>query len=617
VTTQSFNKFKRVGYLYLWAWEKSSSLAVVLVLLVIAYGGWRADQKVREDLRLALLDVSADVSHLFLNYQASKSFSSREILELTMPELQAAPRSGGSVSSKLFLQVRDAQRSILYDSRTQRIENIQKSYASAPRRTSGFFDKQARHLEQEVAEGWNLRTAISRKDYLWEQGKWLLTLTFPFSIIIIGMLYFPYYYREAVHGHRFEVLIKSVLSIPQNITSEAELIDKLPWYVRQILGFDAVAIYVREGNNIALRKVDSETPERGGALVKAAKEHPITVASPHPEAEAVRKNHSIFVARPAKHKDIHRPKLEAWGDTPYIIAPIYDPRKGQVIGLLTAERKKALRKKDQEALEDLAMLVILLLENVRSSARLEETYRRMIRQTRQVALGTVVPIIAHNLKTPLTMISMIADDLVEKWERTGPEVLHRRLEQIKTQSSQSLALIERINQYRKIGLRHRTTQGERSSLDLCGVLEKVYNFFESYFEIRQIHLAFDYDSGFRPFVAMEELDLLQVLTNLLINADEAFPIKDRANGGCEVKILVERSQEPAGALIRISDNGPGIPPGQHEEIFNEDFTTKADGTGAGLPYCRSVIRSAHGWMKLDTSVEKGASFLIFLPTETR
>lgn len=620
MTIWPFSIKSKVSNLYLWAWEKSSPLAVLLVLLILIYGAWRGHQKIREDLRYALLDASADVSHLFLNYQAARSFNSREILELSMQDLQDARASWGPVSSNLFLQAIDKEGHSLYDSRSHTIETDQDTLAASSRLVPGLFqflDSQILHLDQEVTEEWVIRTAITGKDYLLAQVKGILTFTLPFSLIIVGMLLFPYFYREAISGHQFEMLISTVLSVPQTNKTEADLVGRLPEFVRIILGFDAVAIYLREGDAIVLRNVDSVNKKNSTALLQAIQEHPITIHSPYPEAVAVRENRSILLPQPGKHKDIHRPMLEAWGDAPYIIAPIHDPKKSQVIGLLTAEKKTGLHKKDQEALVDLAKLVMVLIENVRFSARLEESYRRMVRQTRQVALGTVVPIIAHNLRTPLTMTSMIADDLTEKWTRIEPEVISRRLAQIKTQASQCLALIDRINQYRKMGVRHKNTRGERPVLDLHDVLDKVYKFFESYFEIRQIRLVFCWDNGFRPVVAMEELDLLQVLTNLLINADEAFPDKDRANAGYEVKIHVERSPESPGALIRISDNGPGVPPELREKIFREDFTTKEDGTGAGLPYCRSIIHSAHGWLELEPEAKQGASFSIFLPTETR
>jgi len=108
--------------LYLWAWERSTLVATVLVLLIFGRGAWRSDVNVRDDLRYALLDAYADVGHLILNYQAAKSFSSRQILELCTEELQDAQSSWGPVSSKLLLQAINVKDRIIYDSRSRKIE---------------------------------------------------------------------------------------------------------------------------------------------------------------------------------------------------------------------------------------------------------------------------------------------------------------------------------------------------------------------------------------------------------------------------------------------------------------------------------------------------------------
>ena len=68
-------------------------------------------------------------------------------------------------------------------------------------------------------------------------------------------------------------------------------------------------------------------------------------------------------------------------------------------------------------------------------------------------------------------------------------------------------------------------------------------------------------------------------------------------------------------MISVSDTGIGLPPQQLEEIFSAFFTTKAHGTGMGLPISRSIIESHGGRLWATPNSERGASFHFNLPNE--
>jgi two-component system NtrC family sensor kinase len=77
--------------------------------------------------------------------------------------------------------------------------------------------------------------------------------------------------------------------------------------------------------------------------------------------------------------------------------------------------------------------------------------------------------------------------------------------------------------------------------------------------------------------------------------------------------------EPAGAggrtLLRVTDNGPGIPPALRDQIFEPFFTTKAarGGTGLGLSTAYAIITAHGGTLRLGPAGGTGAEFLISLP----
>ncbi|HEX8924198.1 MAG TPA: HAMP domain-containing sensor histidine kinase, partial [Terriglobales bacterium] len=115
-------------------------------------------------------------------------------------------------------------------------------------------------------------------------------------------------------------------------------------------------------------------------------------------------------------------------------------------------------------------------------------------------------------------------------------------------------------------------------------------------------------------------EMIQVITNLLVNALEATP-----SGG---RIRVHLAPSPGwshqvhtrcGYYISIADNGRGIDSEDQERIFEPFFTTKGDrGTGLGLWVCRGIVNRAGGSMRVRSTQREGRSgtcILIFLPAE--
>lgn len=110
----------------------------------------------------------------------------------------------------------------------------------------------------------------------------------------------------------------------------------------------------------------------------------------------------------------------------------------------------------------------------------------------------------------------------------------------------------------------------------------------------------------------------QVLHNLVINARQAMP-----NGGTIDIIaanadLAEKNDfsMPRGAyaVISVKDRGCGIAPENLPRIFEENFTTKADGSGFGLASSRAIILAHGGSIRVASKVGVGTEFLIFLPS---
>ena len=115
-----------------------------------------------------------------------------------------------------------------------------------------------------------------------------------------------------------------------------------------------------------------------------------------------------------------------------------------------------------------------------------------------------------------------------------------------------------------------------------------------------------------PEIEGDPEQLKEVLVNLIINACEAM-----TEGG---EILIQEEDgftEPIGrvAVIKISDNGPGIPEAIGDRVFQPFFSTKEEGTGLGLSIAVRIIEDHKGWLNLRSRRGKGTTFTITLPSE--
>jgi signal transduction histidine kinase len=113
-----------------------------------------------------------------------------------------------------------------------------------------------------------------------------------------------------------------------------------------------------------------------------------------------------------------------------------------------------------------------------------------------------------------------------------------------------------------------------------------------------------------PEIDADPEQLKEVFVNLVVNSCEAME-----RGGS----IVIREQEminPSNgriAVIRVSDNGPGIPESMREKVLRPFFTTKEEGTGLGLSIAVRIIEEHHGRIDIESNQGGGTTFIISLP----
>jgi signal transduction histidine kinase len=583
-------------------------LGVLLVVGLILYG----HSEIRTDLRYALASASAQLSPLLVAYDTKGEFNGREVLELTQPEIQEAVKSWPSFKAPVYLQVFNIPEKVLFDSRRGEIRSYEtiEPVSSHPRH--GSWDKEGPFFYVDwnpSSEGrWILRVAVNAPNYFIAHA-WRLPL-FLLPLAVVGRLLLTS--AEVRMRRRFDLLVSLMPKLLRPAErAEETLIQEVPQIIAHMLDFDSVAIYLLEGDRIVPRAYFSKSEQDREVFQHTTAEGPITSHGDDPESRAIRDNEPVLVRSPKEANRTLPPEFQAAASRPYIILPLRRGGGEDPIGLLTAQRHAGLERQHQDFLQSCAEIVALLLDNIRSRETLERLYRKMIRNTRIETLGTVVPFITHNMKTPLVVIEGLADSLVNDFGNLDRVELEKRVSEIKDQTTFSFQLIRSISQYNMLD------NAPASLVKVRQGLERVCGFFGGYFRIKNIQLVQEYQKDFEPSIKMDELDFIQVITNLLINVDDAFSelrqSGDERMSRDSLTIGVVLESEGESARISITDNGPGIRPEDLPRVFVQEFTTKDFGTGVGLPYCRRVVEQAGGTIKVDSVCGKGTSVSIVIP----
>lgn len=122
-------------------------------------------------------------------------------------------------------------------------------------------------------------------------------------------------------------------------------------------------------------------------------------------------------------------------------------------------------------------------------------------------------------------------------------------------------------------------------------------------------------------VEVDESQMSRVVQNIVVNAVQAMPDGGTLSVSTKNLEIDEKNSLPLskGKYLRIAigDNGPGIKESLLANIFDPYFTTKDDGTGLGLAIAYSIVQRHGGHITVESEVNKGTSFNIYLPASNR
>lgn len=237
-----------------------------------------------------------------------------------------------------------------------------------------------------------------------------------------------------------------------------------------------------------------------------------------------------------------------------------------------------------------------LEERVRERTRqLEAEHEKVLRAERLSTLGLLSSAIAHDLRSPLNTISLNTHWLRAHLGRSMDEKMDAKLHTIERELRRSDRIIQTLLAFARTG------EPKREPTDLNWLVREVA---EANEPPPMIGLQIELDPEL-PEIAVDSVQMFQVLENLIKNAVQAMP-----EGG---QVRVSTKRVDAGCRIRVSDTGPGIPPELLDTVFEPLVTTKRTGTGIGLALCKRIVDAHGGCLTVESRVGEGATFQIDLP----
>lgn len=233
------------------------------------------------------------------------------------------------------------------------------------------------------------------------------------------------------------------------------------------------------------------------------------------------------------------------------------------------------------------------------------TVEQLRHRDRLALAGQIAAGIAHELGTPLNVISGRAQLIVEK--DTTRDEIEKHVRSIREQAERMTATIRQLLDFVR---RRGPDLGPADLNELC---RQVLDMIRPLAGKRQVQLEL-VATGETAVVHVDYNQIQQAVSNLIMNAIQAM-----AEGGGQVRIRVYgvngEPQKDAQVAIEIEDTGTGIAPENVRRIFEPFFTTQkaGEGTGLGLSITEGIVRDHGGRIEVHSQVGAGSRFTLYFP----
>lgn len=249
-------------------------------------------------------------------------------------------------------------------------------------------------------------------------------------------------------------------------------------------------------------------------------------------------------------------------------------------------------------------LTLRRVEIERQNMQLQEMTKDLLRNERMVAVGQMSSTISHQILQKVGLLGLQCDVLGDSLGDDSIPVA-QRLSEGQEQSAKLDVSINDLNATLSdllIFSRDVAVQLEPYSLDV--LLGEILQELQSSAAAQEVELIYHCAGGGETF-PLDRIKLKQALLNVLTNAIEASPV------GGQVDICLQRHD--ATVQVAMRDQGCGIVEADFERVFSPFFSTKATGSGLGLPFAQKIVELHGGTLRAANNPDRGATFILTVP----
>lgn len=238
--------------------------------------------------------------------------------------------------------------------------------------------------------------------------------------------------------------------------------------------------------------------------------------------------------------------------------------------------------------------------------QLTEKTAEVLRSERLAAVGRLAAQITHEIRNPLSSLSLNAELLEEQLQDGGPADPEARAETravVAAMAREVDRLAEITEEYLRFA---RLPKPALAAVDLNDAVEDLLDFTAAELAAAKVVVVRELTAE-GPAVRADASQLRQVLLNLVRNAREAL-----VEGG-RLVVRTRLDPEQPTATVIVEDDGPGIPAEIRAQIFEPFFTTKERGTGLGLALVQQIVHEHGGELSCESAPGHGTRLSVSLP----
>lgn len=235
----------------------------------------------------------------------------------------------------------------------------------------------------------------------------------------------------------------------------------------------------------------------------------------------------------------------------------------------------------------------------RDDTRRQELQRELLKSERLAAVGKLAAGVAHELNNPLTGILTFVEDLLVDAGEEDPR--REDYEVILNETMRCRRIVRDLLDF------SRQQAPERKRMDINAIINRTVTMVKHQASFQDIVFELELEDKL-PELEIDANQIQQAILNLVINSRDAVS----GNGVIAVRSRVDGAR--GAVVVSVTDDGCGIPPERLKEIFKPFYSTKGEqGNGLGLPAVESIISQHGGTIDLESKVDAGTTFRLYLP----